>query len=285
MADQKSKGIALLISSAFFFALMSVFVRLSGNIPSIQKMVFRNGVSAAVAAVMLLRSGEGIHVPKAAAVPLFFRSACGFFSVMCNYYAIDHLVLANSNSLSKLSPFFAIAFAAFFLGEKVTKGQLGAIALALIGSGFLVIPSLNTLGLSAVIGLIGGILSGGAHVALRALRKHNISNSTVVFIFSGCSLLLVLIPTLPNWHPMTAMQWVYLLCAGTSCALAQYSLTAAYRFAAPREISVYDFTQIIFSGIMGYLVFGQIPGFYSWCAYVFIIAASGLLYWNNKKTQ
>lgn len=282
MADQKSKGIALLISSAFFFALMSVFVRLSGDVPFYQKMVFRNGVSAAVAAIMLLKSGGSICVPKGAGLPLFFRSACGFFSVMCNYYAIDHLVLANSNSLSKLSPFFAIAFAAFILGEKVTKGQLGAIALALVGSAFLVIPSLNTLGLSAVIGLTGGILSGGAQCALRALKKHDISNSTVVFIFSGCSLILVLIPSLLTWHPMTGMQWFYLLCAGTSCALAQYSLTGAYRYAAPREISVYDFTQIIFSGIMGYLVFGQIPGLYSWCAYVFIIAASGLLYWNNK---
>ena len=285
MADPKKKAIALLVSSSFFFALMSMFVRLAGDVPSVQKMVFRNGVSAAVAAVMLLRSRTLLRIPGECVRPLVVRTLCGFGSVACNYYAIDHLMLASSNSLSKLSPFFAILFAAFFLGERVSRGQIGAIALALVGSGFLIFPNLRTLGLSACIGLVGGILSGGAHVALRALQKtEKISNNAlIVFVFSGFSLIVVLIPSLMNWHSMTWQQWLILLLAGSSCAVAQFCLTGAYRYAAPKEISIFDFSQILFSGLLGFLVFHQIPGVYSWIAYGFILAAACVLYRSNLK--
>lgn len=281
---QKKKAIALLVCSSFFFAMMSVFVRLAGEVPSLQKMVFRNGVSAVVAALMLLKSGQSLKVPSQSIPPLAFRILCGAGAVFCNYYAIDHLLLANSNSLSKLSPFFAILFAGFFLGERVSKAQAGCIALAMLGTGFLIFPNLSTLGISSCIGLLGGVLSGGAHVSLRALRKlDQIPGVTIVFWFSLLSLIAVLLPSLADWTPMTSLQWLYLLLAGSSCAVAQFALTEAYRYAPPREISIFDFFQILFSGLLGFLVFGQIPGVYSWIAYGFILLAGFSLYRVQQK--
>lgn len=284
MANQKKKAIFLLVGSSFFFALMSVFVRLAGDLPSMQKMVFRNLISAAVAAGILLSSRESVHVPRQSVIPLAMRTICGLGGVFCNYYAIDHLMLASSNSLSKLSPFFAIIFAVIFLKERVSPGQLGCILLALAGSGFLIFPNMSTLGGAALIGLLGGVSSGGAHVALRALhREKQLSNSTIVFIFSAVSLVIVLIPALFIWEPMSTRQIIIMLLAGASCAGAQFCLTGAYQFAAPKDISIYDCTQILFSGIFGFLVFGQIPGFTSWIAYAFILAASVLLFLYNRK--
>lgn len=279
MTLDKNKGVRLLVLSSFCFALMSVFVRLSGELPFYQKVLFRNAVSAMVAGIVLLRRHTPLRVPRGCGVPLFFRSACGLISVFCNYYAIDHLMLASSNSLSKLSPFFAILFAALILKERVDKTQLACIGLALAGSMFLIFPNLETLGLSAAIGLLGGVMSGGAHVALRSLRQHEgIDSSTIVFVFSGASTLIVLVPNLLLWTPMTARQTLCLLLAGSSCAAAQYALTGAYCYAPPKDISIYDSTQILFSGLLGYLIFGQIPGLTSWIAYALIAAASVLLF-------
>lgn len=279
MTLDKKKGVRLLVLSAFCFALMSVFVRLSGDLPFYQKVLFRNAVSAAVAGLVLLRRRTLPRVPRGCGVPLAFRSVCGLISVFCNYYAIDHLMLANSNSLSKLSPFFAILFAALVLKERVDKTQMACIALALAGSMFLIFPNMETLGVSAAIGLLGGVMSGGAHVALRALRRRGgIDGSTIVFVFSGASTLVVLVPNLLFWTPMTARQVVCLLLAGSSCAAAQYALTGAYCYAAPKDISIYDSTQILFSGLLGYLIFGQVPGLTSWIAYLLIASASVLLF-------
>lgn len=279
MASEKRKGILLLVLSSFCFALMSAFVRLSGDLPFFQKVLFRNAVSAVVAGGVLLNRRIPPRVPKGCGVPLALRVFCGTVSVFCNYYAIDHLMLANSNSLSKLSPFFAILFAALFLGERVDRGQLACIALALTGSLFLIFPNMETLGLSAAVGLLGGVMSGGAHVALRALRRNSgIDGSTIVFIFSAVSTLVVLPPNLLYWTPVTSGQLVCLLLAGSSCAAAQYALTNAYRYAPPKDISIYDSTQILFSGLLGYLLFGQIPDHMSWVAYFLIILASVLLF-------
>lgn len=183
----------LIIADDFTGALdtgMSTFVRLAGDLPSVQKMVFRNSVSAVAAAVILLRDRQSLAVPKESRLPLATRILCGAGAVFCNYYAIDRLLLANSNSLSKLSPFFAIVFAGIFLGERVTKTQAGCIGLALLGSGFLIFPNRSALGPSAVIGLLGGILSGGAHVSLRALRKKDQISGSVT--------------TIPLWPKATA---------------------------------------------------------------------------------
>ncbi len=279
MTSEKRKGILLLVLSSFCFALMSAFVRLSGDLPFFQKVLFRNAVSAVVAGGVLLNRRIPLRVPKGCGVPLALRVFCGTVSVFCNYYAIDHLMLANSNSLSKLSPFFAILFAALFLGERVDRGQLACIALALTGSLFLIFPNMEALGLSAAVGLLGGVMSGGAHVALRALRRNSgIDGSTIVFVFSAVSTLVVLPPNLLYWTPVTAGQLVCLLLAGSSCAAAQYALTNAYRYAPPKDISIYDSTQILFSGLLGYLLFGQIPDSMSWIAYFLIILASVLLF-------
>lgn len=279
MTAQKNKGIALLVMSSFFFALMSAFVRMSGDLPFFQKVLFRNAVAMVVSGIVLLFRHIPVRVPRECRLPLALRIACGMVGVFCNYYAIDHLMLASSNSLSKLSPFFAILFAALFLKEQVSRTQLGCIALALIGSLFLILPNLGSVGFASCIALVGGVASGGAHVALRALRRNDeLSGSTIVFLFSVISTLVALIPSLLYWTPMTGQQTVYLLLAGSSCAAAQYALTNAYRYAPPKDISLYDSTQILFSGLLGFLLFRQVPEWTSWIAYLFIIAASVLLF-------
>ena len=64
MEKNKSKAILYICSSAFFFNLMNIFVRLSGDVPSIQKSFFRNLVAVFVAFFMLIKSGEGFHPQK-----------------------------------------------------------------------------------------------------------------------------------------------------------------------------------------------------------------------------
>lgn len=284
-ADQKSRGAALLITSSFFFALMSVFVRLAGELPFFQKALFRNLVAAFVSAALLLRHRTSLRVPAPCRLPLLGRTLFGMAAVFCNYYAIDHLPLASSNSLNKLAPFFAILFAALFLKERVERGQLACLLVALTGSLFLIVPNLESMGFASCVALLGGGVSGASHTALRAIRlRGDMDSSAVVFCFCTFSLLVTLIPCLLYWTPMSARQTVLMLLAGSSCAVAQYALTGAYRCASPRDISIYDSTQIIFSAIMGYLFFRQIPTAASLTAYFLIILASALLFLHHRRT-
>ena len=286
MTAKKSKGIALIVTSSFFFALMSAFVNLAGELPFFQKALFRNLVAMLVSGGILAFRRIPIRIPAGCGVPLTARVLCGMAGVFCNYYAIDHLLLASSNSLNKLSPFFAILFAALFLKERVSRAQLGCIALALAGSLLLVLSNLSSVGFATCVALLGGVVSGAAHVALRALRgSHEIDSSVIVFLFCAVSTLVALVPSLLYWTPMSGRQVLFMLLAGSSCTAAQYALTGAYCYAAPKDISIYDSSQIIFSGLLGYVLFGQIPGAISLLAYTLIILASVLLFLHYRQER
>ena len=107
----------------------------------------------------------------------------------------------------------------------------------------------------------------------------------IVFVFSSFSCLCVLPWLLFHCEPMTGMQVLFLLLAGLSAAGGQFSVTAAYCYAPAREISVYDYSQIIFSAILGFFVFGQIPDVYSILGYGIICTMAVLMFlYNNRKS-
>lgn len=280
---QKSKGIALIVTSAFFYALMSVFVSKAGDLPFFEKVLFRNLVSTAVAAWMLIKKHVPLRVSRDCVTPLILRAVFGTISVFCNYYAIDHLLLANSNSLSKLSPFFAILLSAIFLKEKVSRQQLLCIGIAFVGSLFLLLPALGTVGFSTLVGLMGGFAAGAVHVCLRSMKSRGTESAVIVLVFSVASTLIALVPTLIYYEPINFYQLSCLLMAGATCAVAQFSLTGAYRYAAPKDISIYESTQIIFSALLGLILFGQIPSLTNLIAYVLILIASYLLFCYHRK--
>ena len=98
--SSRGKGILFILLAAFFFSMMSVFVRLSGNVPTMQKAFFRNIVAAFVAAVLLVRSGEKIAIRKESLSSLFMRSIFGTAGILANFWAVDHLGIADANMLN-----------------------------------------------------------------------------------------------------------------------------------------------------------------------------------------
>lgn len=115
---KKQKGILFIILAAMFFALMNCFVRLSGDLPTVQKSFFRNLVAVFVAFVVLMRSGVGFSYRLEDMPLLLTRSIMGTMGILGNFYAVDHLNIADASMLNKLSPFFAVIFSIFILKEK-----------------------------------------------------------------------------------------------------------------------------------------------------------------------
>ena len=76
---------------------------------------------------------------------------------------------------------------------------------------------------------------------------------------------------------MTAAQVAILAGAGAGAAIGQFGITAAYRFAEPRRIAVFDYTNILFSALLGYLAFAQVPDAFSWCGFAVIITMAFLM--------
>lgn len=283
--SEKQKAIIFIICSAFFFALMNMFVRLSGDLPSIQKSFFRNFVAFFFALVVLLRSKEGFSFNKKN-LPVFIgRSAFGTIGILCNFYAVDHLLLSDASILNKLSPFFAIIFSFFILKERIKPIQATAVAIAFCGAVLVVKPGFSMMDafVPSMIGVAGGMCAGIAYTLVRVLGQRGERGPFIVLFFSAFSCIVTLPWLIFDFHPMTFQQIMMLLLAGLSAAGGQFTITAAYTHAPAREVSVFDYTQIIFAAALGFMFFGQIPDIFSVIGYCMISGVAIMMFIYNKR--
>ena len=278
-----------MILSAFFFACMNMFVKLSGEeLPVFQKVFFRNAMAAVIAFIVLLKNKAPLKPSVKGSLPfLILRTLFGLMGVVCNYYALETLVLSDASILNKMSPFFAVLFSFIFIKERPRLYQWLILGGALFGALFVIKPSFaNAAFIPALVGFMGGVFAGAAYGCVRKLGVMGENNPYIVFFFSTVSTLIVTPIMIAGYVPMTLLQWVYLLSAGVSAALAQFSITAAYTCAPAKEISVYDFSQIIFASLMSLIVFSQTPDLYSVIGYVIIIGMAVLNFiMSNRKAH
>lgn len=284
MINNKTKGIIYILAAALSFALMSAFVKLAGDIPAIQKSFFRNLIAFFVALLIVLKSGEKIRFNNRKNLPIFFaRGIFGTLGIFCNFYAIDHLILSDSSMILKLNPFFAVIASYLILKEKIKPYQIVAIIIAFIGSMFIIKPSGNFMAsIPALVGVAGAFFAGLAYTMVRMLGKKGEKSSIIVLFFSGFSTLCTLPFFIFNYIPMSIEQTIFLLLAGIAAVGGQFDITNAYLNAPAREISVYDYSQVIFAAIIGFFLYNEIPDIYSMIGYVIIIGIGILVFLRNK---
>lgn len=284
--NTRNKGILCIICSAFFFALMSMMVRMAGDLPAMEKSFFRNFVATFFALFMLFRQKTPVRFHKEHIPPLLIRSTFGTIGILCNFYAVDHLLLADASILNKLSPFFAILFSFILLKEKIRPFQLTCVIGAFIGSLFVIKPGIGAISsFPALMGMLGGMCAGIAYTYVRILGTKGVKGPLVVFFFSAFSCLFTLPYLIFHFVPMTRQQFLFLLLAGVFACGGQIFITYAYQYAPAKEISIYDYTQIVFSTVLGFLFFRQVPDAMSFLGYGIIIMASLLMFlWQRKQS-
>lgn len=283
--NDKTKGIIYIIVSAFFFALMGLFVKLSGDLPTIQKSFFRNAVAMIFAFVVITKNHQW-ELPKGKNISyLLIRAVAGTVGILCNFYAVSRINLADASMLNKLSPFFAVVFSIFILKEKANWKQFLAVTLAFIGALFVMKPTFSFDGLPSFMGFVGGLMAGLAYTYVRKLTQNGFKGSLVVFYFSMFSCVVTLPWLILDFTPMSSSQWLYLILAGLSASGGQFFITAAYSKAPAKEISVYDYSQIIFTTLLSLIVFGELPDGLSFLGYGIIICAAVFNAWNSLKKK
>lgn len=281
-----TKGVISIIFSAFGFAIMAMFVRLCDDygeeVSSLQKSFFRNIIAFTVAAVVYARSrttktADATPQPldtKALTI-LLVRCVAGCIGIFANFYALSKIPIAEAMTLNKTAPFFTIVFSWMFLKETPNLRQLLAIFIAFSGVMLVVKPGFTANDmLASCCALAGGLGAGIAYTCVRELGVRKINTAFIVLFFSAFSSLASIPFMINSFSPMSLPQTIILLGAGAGAAIGQFGVTTAYRFAPPRRIAVYDYTNIIFTAALGYLAFGQIPDTISTAGFIAIIAAA-----------
>ncbi len=265
-ARQVPLGLRYMVGAAFFFSVMSLFVKLAGQgLPSMQIVLARYVVMLAATHVMLRRAGLSAAGTDRRA--LVGRSVSGFVALSLFYYAITELPLGDVTTLQYTSPMWTALIAAYFLRERSGRVVWLGMAASIGGTLLVAKPALlfggaSLPGVAVAAALVSAVLSGVAYVFVRKLRATD-HPLVVIYWFSAIGLALTLPLALPILETPTPAEWAYLLVVGAATQTAQVFLTRGLHLEAAGRATAVGYLQIVFAFGWGALVFGTRPDVWS----------------------
>ena len=253
-----------MLLSALGFALMSACVKEVSalGIPVLEIVAARALISGILSYADIKRkkiSLWGHNKPL-----LIARGMVGAFALMFVYYAVTTLPLAEATVLQYLHPVFTAILALFFLKEVIQRSTIACIAISLLGLFIIIQPNLQVDGgvqypwLSIGAGVLGAVGSAVAYIIIKKLTKTD-DSSVIIFYFPMIALPISLALlgsdfVLPN---LTATGLLILV--GVFTQVGQVGLTKALNSADASKATGYAYVQVLFSLLIGWAYFSEIP--------------------------
>jgi drug/metabolite transporter (DMT)-like permease len=276
----RTRAVVWMVVSAAAFAAMGAFVKAAEAVPLTEKVIVRNLLTLVIAAALAVRHKRAL-LGRADNQPLLLaRSLLGLGGVVCYFYAIDKLLLADATMLTRLSPFFVAVFALAFLGERPTRWVVAGMVAAFVGGLLIIKPRFDLSVLPAVVGFGSSIFAGGAYTALRSLRSRE-APETIIVHFSLVTVVGLLPFAIPDLRTPRGDEIWWLLGIGLAAALGQFGLTIAYRHAPAAEVSIYGYSMILFAALFGFAFWAEVPDLLSVAGGLLIIAGGAAAYFGK----
>jgi len=273
-----------MLLASLFFATMGVCIKFaSAHFNSFEIVCYRG-----VIGVLFLLGWTRLHgVSLRTRLPMMhvWRSAVGVVSLTAWFYAIGVLPLATAMTLNYMSSVWIATFllggALLMQGRGAPIRQQGPLFLAVLagfgGVALMLRPSLNEQQLfGALVGLLSGIFAALAYLQVAALSRAGEPESRTVFYFSIGAVLtgaggMVFVGASP-WHLPSAL---WLLPIGLLAVFGQLCMTRAYASGSTLVVANLQYSGIVFAGLYGVLLFGDVLPLLGWLG-MGLIVASGI---------
>jgi len=268
-----------MLVSALAFALMAACVKLAASrgIPLLEIVAARCVVSLALSYLDVRRKGLSVWGTHRAL--LLARGSVGAFALVCVYYALTTLPLAEATLLQYIHPMFTAILALLLLKERIHLSTVICIALSLTGLVVMVDPGLLGArvqalpGFSVAVALLGALGSSLAYVIVRRLSGLE-DASVIIFYFPLVALPLSLLLLGSDFMVPDPGSLVILLLVGVCTQAGQWGLTHAMRHESAAVASAYSYVQVVFAVLLGWIVFGEMPPPLTWAGGVLIVSGA-----------
>ncbi|WP_026379609.1 DMT family transporter [Afifella pfennigii] len=278
-----TRAIFLKIGSTLFFTLMLACVKLVGDrAPPGEIVFFRSAFGMVPLLVMLAVQGRlADAVRTRRPFGHLIRGLAGLAGMTLWFMSVERLPLPEAMAINYGTPLMIVILAALFLKEKVRIFRWSAVFIGLAGIAVILWPRLEVLerGFAGDREMVGAMLALASTVAMATaavlVRRLTGTESTasIVFYFSLTATLAALMTAPFGWTMPSTGDFILLVSAGLLGGLGQIMVTAAYRFAETSIIAPFDYVSMIWGLTLGYVVFGDVPGFNVWVGSAIVIAA------------
>ncbi len=272
-------GVRFMVLSAFGFALMSATVKhvsLHG-IPVFEIVAARALVSLVISYLDVKR--KGISVWGNNKPLLFARGAVGTMALMCVYYSVTTLPLAEATIFQYIHPVFTALLAVFFLKERIQSSTFICIALCLLGVYVMVRPETGSDAehalpmFSVMIAILGAFGSSIAYVIVRKLSQTE-DSSVIIFYFPLVALPASILLIGDQFVMPDLYLTMMLVLVGVFTQIGQLGLTKAMQTQEAGKASAYSYVQIIFSVVLGIVFFGELPSAWTYLGGALIVTGA-----------
>lgn len=278
------KGTTFIILSAVFFAFMGASVKLAGDIPTIQKVFFRNIITFVVSFIVIVYNKKKISGSKENHYFLILRSLFGLTGIFFYFYSISNLPLADSTIINKLSPFFVTLFAFLFLNEKITFFKILTLIMAFSGALLIIKPGFNLNLIPALSGVLSASLAAAGYTVVRFISNKE-DPFVIVLYFSGISSIISLPLMMTNFIVPDITQASGLILAGVFATGAQFFLTYGYKYSHASDLAIFNYFSIPFAALLGFFIWKEIPDLFTLLGAIIIFISAALLYLSIKKNN
>lgn len=304
-ASTYARGAALLFVGIAAYIFQDLIMKVaSSNYPIHQALVLR-ALTAIPIAVLIVHVTGGLKSLKGSTVPVLPRS---FLNVLCNltyYLAVATLPLATVGALYLSAPLMITALAALLLQERVNYFQWGALAVGFAGVVLIVHPGYGTFEWAMTLPLLSALFYAGTVIFVRKFMADENSSvmafqSQVWLSLTGVIMGLLLGFGELDWevqqHPsmdflLRGWQWPstndfsILLVSGVVGSASTYFLTKAYTFSSASKLAPFEYTALLWSIFLGWLVFDHLPSSRDWGGIVLLVAAGLVSVYATEETD
>lgn len=271
-----TRAALLMLGSTIFFALMAVTIRLaSQTLPTYETAFFRNFFGLLALLPLLQRSWPGVL--KTRQLPRYLlRSAIGMVSMLCGFWAIGHLPLAQAISLSYSTPLFVTIAAVLFLQEKVRLRRWSAVILGFIGVLVIVRPGSASFSAGTLVALSAAVLSGIVAIQIKQLSRVDSADTIVLYTYLFW-VPLSLVPALLVWQWPQGIAWLWAVGAGVLGTGGQLLWTRALKLGDVSALTPISFMQLPIVALAGWLWFDEDVGRWTVAGAAIIFAANAYI--------
>ena len=246
----------LMLGSTLSFGFMALAIRYAtAYVPTQEVAFFRNAFGLLALLPMLLRPGRAPL--KTQQLPRYFmRSAIGLASMLCAFWALGHLPMAQAVSLSYSTPLFVTIAAVLWLGETVRVRRWAAVIIGFIGVLVIVRPGTGSFSAGSLVAVAAAVLSSVVATQIKQLTRVD-GADTVVFYTYVFWVPLSLIPALFVWQWPSGIAWLWLALTGVLGTLGQLLWTRALRLGEVSALTPISFMQLPLVSVMAWLLFNE----------------------------